>query len=66
MPNNRNTLKINILDLLRKKKKKERRPAGGYYLWHEDPANQPKKPKRQREIDRNYRFPQGKNIRDIA
>jgi len=58
------TLKINIWGQPNKFTPKH--PAGGYYKWHEDPANQPKKPKRQRKIEKNYKFPQGKNIRDIA
>ena len=64
MPNNRNTLKINILDLLRKKKKKERHPAGGYYWGPDFPKGTPKqyksKPKRLSPI------PQGINMTDIA
>ena len=39
MPNNRNTLKINILDL--GKKKRKRHPAGGYYYG--DSKNTPKR-----------------------
>jgi len=39
MAENRNTLKINILDL--GKKKRKRHPAGGYYYG--DPKNTPKR-----------------------
>ena len=65
MPNKRNILKINIWGAPNKLNP-NRHPAGGYYKWHDDPANKPKKTPRQRKIDKNYRFPQGKNIRDIA
>ena len=66
MSNKRNILKINIWGAPNKLNP-NRHPAGGYYKSpHDDPANQPKKPKRQRKIEKNYKFPQGKNIRDIA
>ena len=65
MPNKRNTLKIYIWGAPNKFTPKH--PAGGYYKHPSDaPANQPKKPKRQRKIEKNYKFPQGKNIRDIG
>ena len=41
MAENRNTLKINILDLGKKKKKRKRHPAGGYYYG--DPKHTPKR-----------------------
>ena len=65
MPKKRNILKINILGAPNKLNPK-RHPAGGYYEWHEDPANQPKKPKRQREIDKRKKRIPTRNIRDIA
>ena len=65
MPNKRNTLKINIWGAPNKFTPKH--PAGGYYKHpSQDPANQPKKTPRQRKIEKNYKFPQGKNIRDIG
>ena len=66
MSNKRNILKINIWGAPNKLNP-NRHPAGGYYKHpSDDPANQPKKPKRQRKIEKNYKFPQGKNIRNIA
>tara|TARA_R100001594_G_scaffold68218_1_gene102548 strand:+ start:1296 stop:1496 length:201 start_codon:yes stop_codon:yes gene_type:complete len=66
MPNKRNILKINIWGAPNKLNP-NRHPAGGYYKHpSHDPANQPKKTPRQRKIEKNYKFPKGKNIRDIA
>jgi len=64
MPNKRNILKINIWGQPNKFTPKH--PAGGYYKWSDDPANQPKKPKRQREIDKRKKRIPTRNIRDIA
>ena len=41
MNENRNVLKINILDLGKKKKKRKRHPPGGYYYGN--PDNTPKR-----------------------
>jgi len=67
MPNKRNILKINILDLgkKKKKKKKERHPAGGYYWGPDFPKGTPKQYKSKTK-PLSPGFPQGRNIRDIA